>query len=169
MHVGEMGFDSWLLLAGMLGGMAVALVAHKRHGYLPSVFLVGHMLIEWYHHALHGNHYESGEITFHGIHAALDMVFLYVEAKERFGKYALCFLGLVVLTLLGIFAYNYVTAPPTFVLSPLIAQALEIQKATSEHHAHGGGLLHHMVIGGMLGCVVSHLLLAPRRKYIHQH
>lgn len=168
-HVFEMGFDSWLLLAGLLGGMAVALVAHRKHGYLPSIFLVGHMLIEWYHHALHGNHYDGGEIAFHGIHALLDVVFLYVEAKEYLGKYALPFLGLVITTLVGIFAFNYVSAPPSFAMSPLIAQALEVQKVIEEHYSHGGGLLHYAVIGGMLGCALSHLFLAPRWKHIHQH
>jgi hypothetical protein len=168
-HVWEMGFDSWLLLAGMLGGMAVALVAHKGHGYLPSIFLVGHMLIEWYHHALHGNHYDGGEITFHGIHALLDMVFLSVEAKEHFGKYALPFLGVVITIIVGIFAFNYVPAQPSFAMSPLVSQALEMQKVLGEHHSHGGGILHHAVIGGMLGCVLSHLFLAPQWKHIHQH
>jgi hypothetical protein len=127
------------------------------------------MTIEWYHHALHGNHYNGVEIAFHGIHALLDMVFLYVEAKEHFGKYALPFIGLVVATLVGIFALNYVAPPSTFVMSPLIAQALEVQKVIGEHHSHGGGVLHHAVIGGMLGCVLSHLFLAPRWKHVHQH
>jgi hypothetical protein len=168
-HLWEIGFDSWLLLAGLLGGMAVALVAHKGHGYLPSVFLVGHMLIEWYSHALHGSHYETSEITFHGIHAMLDMVFLYMEAKEHYEKYALPFLVVVVATLLGIFAFNYVPAPSVFAISPLVAQALEMQKALEEHHSHGGGILHHAVIGGMLGCVLSHLFLTPSWKHVHQH
>ncbi len=167
MHVWEMGFDSWSLLAGLLGGMAVALIAHKGHGYLPSVFLVGHMIIEWYHHALHGSHYNTGEVTFHGIHAILDMVFLYVEAKEHYSKYVLPFLSLVVLILIGIFTYNYVPAPSNFAMSPLVVQALEVHKAVGEHHSHGGGILHHMVIGGMLGCVLSHLFLVPRWKHVH--
>ncbi|MCX6756589.1 MAG: hypothetical protein NTW35_00340 [Candidatus Nomurabacteria bacterium] len=168
-HVWGIGFDSWLLLAGLLGGMAVALVAHKGHGYLPSVFLVGHMLIEWYHHALDGNHYDGSEIAFHGIHALLDMVFLYVEAKEHFGKYALPFLGVVVTIIVSIFAFNYVPAPSTFTISHLVNQALEMQKDIGEHHSHGGGILHYVVIGGMLGCVLSHLFLAPRWKHIHQY
>lgn len=167
-HVWGMGFDSWLLLAGLLGGMAVALFAHKGHGYLPSVFLVGHMLIEWYSHALHSNHYTSGEFFFHGVHAVLDMVFLYVESREHFGEYALPFLGAVVTTLVGIFAYNYVPAP-TFAVSPLVAQAMEMQRALGGHHSHGGGILHHVVIGGMLGCLVSHLFLAPQWKHVDQH
>ncbi len=168
-HVWGMGFDSWEFLAGLFGGMAVALVAHKQHGYSPSVFLVGHMFIEWYHHARHGNHYDGGEIAFHGIHALLDVVFLYIEAKEHFAKYALPFLGVVGVTLLGIFAYNYVPAPPVFAISPLSSQALEVYKDLGEDHSHGGGILHHAVIGGMLGCVLSHLFLAPRWKHIHQH
>lgn len=168
-HVWETGFSSWQALAAIFGGMAVAIVAHRKHGFAPSVFLVGHMLIEWYHHALHSNHYTSGEFFFHGVHAVLDMVFLYVEAKEHYAKYALPSLGAVVITLAGIFAYNYVPALPSFALSPLIAQALEVQKALGGYHSHGGGVLHHIVIGGMLGCVLSHLFLAPGWKHVHQN
>ncbi len=168
-HVLETGFSSWQAIASMSGGMSVAIVAHRKHGFAPSVFLVGHMLIEWYHHALHSNHYTTGEFFFHGIHALLDMVFLYVESKEHYARYALPFLGVVVATLVGIFAYNYVPAQPSFAMSPLVAQALDMQKALGGYHSHGGGILHHAVIGGMLGCVLSHLFLSPRWKHIHQH
>lgn len=155
-HVWEMGIDSWQLLAALLGGLAIAFVAHKGHGYLPTVFLVGHMFIEWYHHALHSNHYDPGEIAFHGTHAVLDMVFLYVEAQEHYAKYALSFIGLVVLAIASIFAYNYVPAP--YVVSYVF---------TPVHHSHGGGVLHYVVIGGMLGCILSHLFLSIRKKHAH--
>lgn len=155
-HVWGMRFNSWLLPAGLLGGMAVAIVAHRKHGFAPSVFLVGHMVIEWYHHALHGSHYNGGEITFHGVHVILDMMFLYMEAKEHYAKYALPFLGVVLITLVGIFTYNYVPAPHVvpYVFTPV-------------HHSHGGGALHYAVIGGMLGCVLSHLFLLLRKKHVH--
>ena len=116
-HVLETGFSSWQAIASIFGGMSVAIVAHRKHGFAPSVFLVGHMLIEWYHHALHSNHYTTGEFFFHGIHALLDVVFLYVESKEHHARYALPFLGVVVATLVGIFAYNYVPAQPSFAMS----------------------------------------------------
>ena len=168
-HVWEMEFHSWQIFAGLLGGMAVALVAHKKHGYSPSVFLVAHMTIEWYSHALHGNHYDGGELTFHGIHAVLDVVFLCVEAKGHYKKYALPFVLLVCLMLAGIFVYNYVPTLSTVAMSPLLAQAFEMQKTMGNSHTHGGGTLHYAVIGGMLGCVISHLFLASRWKHIHQH
>lgn len=164
-HVWEMGFGSWQLFAGMLGGVAIALVAHKQHGYAPSIFLVAHMVIEWYHHALHGSHYETGEIVFHGIHTCLDVMFLFIEARAHYGKYALPFVLLVGTTLGGIFIYYYIPLPHD--VSPLLAQAMEIQRMTSDHHDHGGGMLHYVVIGGMFGCVFSHLFLAPRWKHVH--
>lgn len=155
-HVWETGFDSWQLTAMFLIGTAVALAAHKGHGYLPSVFLVGHMLIEWYHHALHGNHYDGGEIAFHGVHAVLDMAFLYIEAREHCGRYAFPVLVTVAGVIAIVFLANYVPAQPSF------AELFE-----GLHHNHGGGPLHNMVIGGMLGCVLSHLFLAPRWKHVH--
>lgn len=156
-HVWEIGFDSWKMIAGLLGGMALAFAAHKGHGYVPSLFLVGHMTIEWYHHAVHGSHYSGSEITFHGIHALMDAIFLFVEAKEHYAKYALLFLSGVCVTLGIIFVINYIPAPPTTIsFSPFMSNG--------EEHSHKGGALHYIVIGGILGCVLSHLLFPVLKK-----
>lgn len=149
-----MGFHSWQLLAGMFGGLAAALVAHKRHGYLPSCFLVTHMIIEWYHHALHGSHYDSGEITFHGIHTLLDIVFLHVEAKVHYQKFALLLVVCVVITLIGIFVHYYVPASSPALWSSVI----------EEKSLHSNSVLNYVVIGGMLGCVLSHLFFRTETK-----
>ncbi len=163
-HVWGMGFTSWHMLVVMLMGVAVAFIAHKQHGYVPSVLLVSHMIVEWCYHALHGNHYSLEEIVFHGVHALLDVVFLCIEAKEHYAKYALRLLAMVTLVLLGVFVYYYVpprqvaSVPVSATMSPLIAQALEVRKAMSGNHVHGGGIIHYTVIGGMIGCVMAHLI-----------
>lgn len=159
-HIWEMGLGSWKLAAGLLGGVAIALAAHKGHGYVPSLFLVGHMTIEWYYHAVHGSHYSRSEIAFHGIHAFMDAIFLFIEAKEHYTKYALLFLGGVCITLSSIFVINYIPAPPvTISFSPFMQNGLK--------HSHGGGVLHYIIIGGILGCVLSHLMFPLTKKSAH--
>ena len=148
-HIFEIGFSSWQVFAGLLGGMAVALVAHKSHGYAPSIFLIGHMLIEWYHHAKHGSEYDGYELAFHGVHAALDLVFLFIEARAHYGKYAYLLLGSVLTILGAMFFYFYVSG------------------VSGHEHEHGPELLHIVVIGGMLGCVISHLFLVSKWKHVH--
>lgn len=165
-HIWSTGFSSWHLFAWMSGGAALALFAHRQHGYMPSVLLVCHMVIEWYSHALHGNHYSQSELVFHGIHAILDVMFLSMEAKEHYGEYALLFIGVVVTMVAWVVWYNYVPAlePLPKNVSPLVAQALEIQR-TMQNHSHGGGILYHLVIGGILGCIVSHMIIVTQHKH----
>jgi uncharacterized membrane protein len=153
----------------MFAGTAVAVYAHKQHGYLPSVLLVCHMIIEWYSHALHGNHYTTSEFIFHGTHAVLDLVFLSVEANEHYKEYTVVFVGVVIASIIVVFWWNYVPAPNTIPnnISPLVTQALKVQKTMRAVHSHGGGVLYHLVIGGILGCVVSHILAISRHKNIH--
>lgn len=116
------------------------------------------MLIEWYHHALHSNHYTTGEFFFHGVHALLDAVFLYVEAKEHYAKYAFPALVTIAGVIAMVFVTNYVPAQPSFTGA-----------VKGLPHNHDGGFLHHLMIGGILGCVLSHLFLAPRWKHVHQN
>lgn len=167
-HIWSTGFSSWHLYAWMTLGATVALFTHKQHGYMPLALLVCHMIVEWCSHALHGNHYSQGELVFHGIHAVLDFVFLSVEAREHCGKYAVPFLGAVIALIVGIVWYNYVPAPKPLPenLSPLIAQALEVQRAM-QNHSHNGGILYHIVIGGILGCIASHMLIITQHKHAH--
>ncbi len=154
LHIWEMGFGSWQMFGALLGGLSVALLAHKRHGYLPSLFLVGHMIIEWYHHALHGSHYNGSEITFHGIHALLDMVFLYVEAKAHYGKFARYITIGALVTLTVTFVYYYIPAPHSETWSGVI----------QENHFHSEGVLSSVVVGGILGCILSHLFSKTKTK-----
>lgn len=144
LHLSEVKMSAGNALIIFLG-LGIAILAHKRHGFLPLMFLIGHMIIEWHHHSVHGHHYHGDEIVFHGVHAILDGVFLYVEAKEHFKGYAYYFLGGVVIVLMAIFTHTHIPVP----------------------HSDHGGILEYLVMGGMMGCVLSHLLLAPRLRRAH--
>jgi hypothetical protein len=165
-HVWRLGIDSWEPLAGMLICMAIAFLAHRKHGYIPSALLVAHMGMEWYHHALHGSHYTNWELVFYGVHALFDAVFLCVEAKEHYGRWARHFVLAIIALLVGIFAYCFVPAVPAM---PSFASpfAPGVGGGHADHsHSHGGELLHYALLGGMLGCLGFQLLA---RKHHHQH
>lgn len=133
----EMQFGSWQVVVVMFTGLVVALFAHKGHGQLPSWFLVAHMMIEWQYHAAHGNNYDGNEIAFHLAHVFMDMAFLFVEAKSHYKKQAPFFLLFVLALLISVFIYSYDGGPST--------------------HEHTDSLLSYLIMGGLLGCVMSHL------------
>ena len=161
-HVWEMGINSWQLATGLLG-VTISLAAHRKHGYLPLAFIVGHMMIEWYHHALEGSHYNSGEITFYGVHAVLDMAFLYVEARAHFGRYAMPLLGAISLCMLVIFLGNAEG------MHAIGNHAEKVAESAHQEHTHSEeGWIHYAVIGGMLGCILSQLFTMMRWKHPHQ-
>lgn len=163
-HILEMGLGSWHVLAALFAGCAVAVVAHKRHGFIPLALLLVHMTIEWYAHALYGGHYTTNELVFHGIHAVFDITFLYLEAGAHFKKYRLALVTVVVAFLAGVFYFNFVPSISTEHLSPLYAQFVETHAEAAHDHDHSGNsLLHPLVLGGVLGCVLSHLIYKRRR------
>ncbi len=167
-HLLHTGVTSLGALTALFGGLAVAVMAHKGHGFVPLVFLFLHMTLEWYNHAKHGNHYAMREYTFHGIHACLDLVFLSAETYEHYKKYTLLIVGSAVAVLGLWFWYFYEPAP---VLSSLLLRAYEMKRQLDggAGHVHGGGPIHHFVIGGMLGCVIYQLFLVSRWKHVHTH
>ncbi len=171
-HVSQMGLGSWHMVLGLFAGLVAALWAHKSHGYAPSFFLVAHMGIEWYHHALHGNHYSNSELAFYGVHAIFDLMFLFVEARVHYGKYAHVLLVSALVIIGVMFWYFYVPAPTQspFAMSPLLKQALELQKSMGGHvHNNSGGILHSVMIGGVIGCVISSFFLLLKGKHVHVH
>ncbi len=136
-HMLEMQFGSWQVVVVMFTGLVAALFAHKGHGQLPSWFLVAHMMIEWQYHAAHGNNYAGNEIAFHLVHVFMDMGFLFVEAKAHYKKQAPFFILFVLALLISVFIYSYAGGPST--------------------HEHTDSLLSYLIMGGLLGYVMSHL------------
>jgi hypothetical protein len=169
-HLFSMGVMSWMSVTGLAACAIVAFFAHTKHGKLPSLLIVIHMGLEWYHHALHGNHYGTGELVFYGVHALFDVIFLTLEAKEHYGKWAKWFLLTILVLLVGIFSLNYVPAPPVMSFAKSFAVPSGMEQVTSGHsHAHGGGPFHTAVLGGILGCLVFQMLTAFGWRHSHSH
>lgn len=129
--------DSWEVFAGLFIGAAIAAAAHQKHGYIPLLFLGGHLVLEWHHHGVHGGEYSLGEVTLHGIHAIFDFCFLSIEARRHYRKPALL-IGLTAVVIGGVFFIS------------------KYKAGVIENHQHNDNFLHFIVLGGVLGCIAWH-------------
>lgn len=169
-HFFSVGLMSWQSVIGLAAFALVAFFVHTKHGKFPSLLIAVHMGMEWYHHALHVNHYGIGEIVFYGVHALGDAVFLTFETKEHYKKRAKWFLLAILVILVGIFAYYYVPAPTVVSFAKPFAMPPGMEQVAPGHsHAHDGGPFHTAVLGGILGCLVFQLLSAFGWKHGHGH
>ncbi len=84
-HIASTHF-TWQIVGALFAGAAVAALAHRRHGVVPSVLLLIHIAIEWTVHAQHISHYSGIAIVFHSMHTLFDACFLYIEAKYHWGR-----------------------------------------------------------------------------------
>jgi hypothetical protein len=139
-HVFETGI-SWKLVPFLVLGFVVAIISHRTNHVLSLLFLVAHMSIESIEYASLGFAFSFTVLFWLLVHVAMDYTFLWGEVKRhfysvRYQMYSSIALGLVCI-------YFFV---------PKVAGAL------SETHA---SILELIVLGGVMGCVLSHL--APHR------
>lgn len=158
-HASELKLDSWLAIVGLSTGIALAIVAHMRHGYGTIILLLVHMTIEWSEYASYGSHYSSKEMLFYGLHVVLDFAFLWQEAKTHLPRFRYYIMGSVAVGVLMLFVIVSQNAPAAYVYG--------MQFVHQNEHAHESSLFETVVIGGILGCTLSHLL--RKKKRIHQN
>ncbi len=142
-HVFETGI-SWALLPFLVLGFVVAIISHRTSHVISLLFLVAHMTIEAIEYASHGFNFGGAVLFWILAHIAMDYVFLWGEVKRhfytvRYQMYSSIALGVVCI-------YFFV---------PKVASTLTQTNAS---------LLELIVLGGVMGCVLSHLL--PHR---HTH
>jgi hypothetical protein len=145
-----------LVFIALVSGLLLAYFAHAKKGFLTLLLLAVHMSIEWSHHFEFGLAYTTGEYFLHGTHVVFDGVFLVAEWK-RHSKNALkavlagVFIGVLSLMILGGHdhheQYSYVSGVETITC-----------EHGSEEHEHTQFPFEALVIGGILGCVATHLL-----------
>jgi len=145
-HVFEAGI-SWRSLPFLVLGFVVAIISHRTSHVISLLFLIAHMSIESIEYASLGFSFGFAVLFWLIVHIAMDYVFLWGEVKRhfynvRFQMYSSIALGLICI-------YFFV---------PHVANAL------SESHS---SILEFIVLGGVMGCVLSHLL--PSRHHNHQH
>jgi hypothetical protein len=125
---------------GLCTGIALAIVAHMRHGYGTIILLLVHMTIEWSEYARHGA-YSNKEIVFYGLHTMLDIVFLWQEARTH------------------LFRFRYILMGSTILYLKLLFVCM--RHISHSIPAYTTNLIEIVVIGGIAGCTLSHLI---RRK-----
>ncbi len=143
-HITGLHFGSSLTITGLAIGMILALFAHMRGGYGTIILLVIHMAIEWSEYAHHGT-YSVKEYLFYGFHTMLDFVFLWQETKMHLARFRYLVMGAVATGLTTLFVYVSWTTPGTQSESTLVANLVE-----------------PLVLGGILGCTLSHLFERKR-------
>ncbi|MBP6857669.1 MAG: hypothetical protein KBC11_00510 [Candidatus Pacebacteria bacterium] len=142
-HVFETGI-SWSLAPFLALGFVVALVSHRTSHVISLLFLVAHMTIEAIEYASLGFSFTSVVLFWILVHVAMDYVFLWGEVKKHF--YNVRYQMYSSITLGVICIYFFV---------PRVASAI------TESHS---SILEFIVLGGVMGCVLSHLL-----PHTHKH
>lgn len=136
-HVFETGI-SWSVFPFLALGFAVALYAHRSAHVLSLLFLVVHMTIESIEYSSVGFSFTTAVLFWILVHIAMDYVFLWGEVKKHFYNVRYQMWSSIALGLVCIYFFV-----------PKIASSL-----TQNHSS----ILEFIVLGGVMGCVLSHLV-----------
>ena len=120
----------WLFL-----GTGIAVIAHAKKNFLTLMFLLGHMSIEWFEWGVQT--FILSIVILNLPHAIMDFIFFNHEIKVHFKKinsYFVLFTALIFLISLYFYSPN-----------------IKIDEDVLE-------ILHRFVLGGVIGCVGSHLV-----------
>ena len=142
---------TWQSLLALCTGGAIAVMTHGKYGIIPSILLVTHITIEWFVHARHGWHYNTMTLTLASTHVVFDGLFLCVEARRHWGARWKWWLAAVVVGVAIIFWYFYI--PPV----PQLKSFAPHLRSVAVSHTHAHSVWQLMLIGGIVGCAVSHL------------
>lgn len=140
-HVAEMDFGNIWSFILITGGFLIALIAHRKAHVLSLLFLLAHMVIEAIEFSAHSNEYSNVIIFWFLVHVLMDVIFLWGETKRHFpnAKRPLFLSSMVAIASIYVFIPKYIQ---TF----------------TEHASHDDSLMVYFVVGGVLGCILSHLI-----------
>ena len=139
MHILQINWTPQITLL-FICGLALAFIAHAKNNYIVIIILILHMgieWIEWSHEILRWQ-----QIIFNAIHAVMDFVFLSHELKVHARQYR----KIIISGVLGL-------------LMLILASGRYIQ--IGERMINN---LEPFVIGGVLGCVLSHLYFHIKKE-----
>lgn len=139
LHIREI---DWTLLkaSSVALGISLAVFAHARRSPVALAILISHMAIEWFEWSR--GVFEPQKALFNGLHAIMDFVFLSHELDVHTKKNSSMIMAHVITLLVAI-----------FFLAPLVPT--------------GGESIHALepfVLGGVLGCIFSHLYVHLRQQ-----
>jgi len=125
-----------LIISLFIFGFILALFAHARKNYITIILLLTHMSIEWFEWSQVGLNLDVRSGLFNLAHVVMDFTFLshelnaHIKRKKNF-VFLMVILLLIVISLLG----HFVIPKSEYVID----------------------IIEPFVIGGILGCVLSHL------------
>lgn len=151
-HVSEIPFVGLQSYGVLLTGIILAIFSHKRHGYETLILLLIHMSFEWWQHSHQLAEYGLNELLLSGIHVIFDGVFLWEELKVHLKKKLRI---IVVATLLIGISGMFVVA--SYDRESSISH--EHHNEGSHHHSDNNALFEIFIMGGIMGCIISHALL----------
>lgn len=138
-HLREIDWNILTLII-FICGFVLALFAHARRNYLMIGILFLHMGIEWFEWSK--TVITSQQIAINLIHATMDFVFLSHELKAHMKKYKNIFMTLIFIIVASIFFFGH--------FIPVEAKTLTN--------------LEPFVVGGVLGCILSHIYFHIRKE-----
>ena len=150
-HASHMEWN-FLNTVGLFAGLLLAYFAHARKGFVTILLLAVHMSIEWSHHFEFGLTYSAGELALHGVHAIFDFVFLVAEWKHHRKGALKAVLAGVMIGVLSLFILG----------GHSHEDEVHADESEEEHEEHADFPFESLVVGGILGCVFTHLLEKKR-------
>lgn len=131
-------FHDPLAISILLAGIGISILAHNnKYKLVAIIFLMLHMSLELPHMIEHHEYENIHIILLHGLHVIFDLILLYKLSKSY--KFFIFFLGLI-----GLFG--------------AIAATI---KAPIQHE------IEPFIIGGILGCIIIHLITLITKNKNH--
>ncbi len=131
-------FSGMFDISFCLIGFILAVFAHARKNYITIILFLIHMSIEWFEWSQKGINFNLSSSIFNLAHVIMDFVFLSHELSAHIKKKKSLIFFIVVLLLITVSFLGHFIIPKS-------EEVIEI--------------IEPFVIGGILGCVISHSLI----------
>jgi hypothetical protein len=139
-HIFEIN-PSIYLLGFLFGGLVLAVYAHRKKHWSSIPFLVLHMVIEAIEFSSTGFSFGGWTLFWVLVHIAMDVVFLWDEVRRHFPQAKYILSSSILLAIGAIYLF-----------SP------KIHSASSSFMDSFHDQIELFVLGGVIGCVLSHLI-----------
>lgn len=131
----------------LFAGLLIAVIAHLKKHWSSIPFLVMHMVLEAIEFSSVGFSFTSGVLVWVLIHIGMDIVFLWDEVRRHFFSARYILVSSILIAVGSIYLFTPTITGTSGALLELYHEQIEV-----------------FVIGGIIGCVLSHLI--PHR---HDH
>ena len=139
MHVLEIRWSPQITILFTIG-LTMAVIAHTKRNYIVVIILILHMGIEWmeWSHKI----LDRQQIVFNVMHAVMDFVFLWHELKVHAQQYR----NIIISGVMGLLTVIFISGQYIPIGTQIICN------------------LEPFVIGGVLGCIMSHLYFRIKKE-----